>query len=393
MRSRSIALMPAFDPEATLPGAPDPWGGSTMPFLRDGPPYAMTEMIGAEPALAERLVRRLTADPAIPRLAALVRGAVADGRPILTTGCGTSEHAALMAAALLEDALGADVRSAQAFEVTRRPPAHGVMLAISHEGGTAATNDALLGAREAGAATALITVSDRSPGAGLADLLLLTEEQDQSWCHTVGYLSPLVAAAVLVGALCEQPIDPVVVRALLQIADHEAGAEEMAAALSGCTRLLVVGSGVDYPAARELALKVEEGARLPATAHHLETIRHGHLAAADARTGLVLLLTDGEAWGEPLLGRSRDVLRTTAALGMPAAAILVADLGDDIPLELTAAGRLAVPLAAGLPRIIAAALGSAIPLQLLTERLARARGVNPDTLGREDPRQAAAAEA
>lgn len=385
--------MARFDPEATLPGAPDPWAGSTMPQVRDGPPYAMTEMIAAEPALAERLVRRLTIDPAISRLATLTRAAAAAGRPILTTGCGTSEHAAMLAAALLSQALGTEVHSAQAFELTRRPTAGGVLLAISHEGGTTATNDALRGAREAGATTALITVSDRSPGAAFADLVMLTGEQDQSWCHTVGYLSPLVASAIVAGALREQPVDPVAVRALLQIADHGPGADQTAAALSGCTRLLVVGSGVDYPAARELALKVEEGARLPATAHQLETIRHGHLAAADARTGLVLLLTDGEGWGAPLLDRSRAVLRSAAALGMPSAAIVAADLGDDLLLSLTPAGRLAVPLAAGLPRIVAAALGSAIPLQLLTERLARARGVNPDTLGREDPRHAAAADA
>jgi hypothetical protein len=31
-----------------------------------------------------------------------------------------------------------------------------------------------------------------------------------------------------------------------------------------------------------------------------------------------------------------------------------------------------------------------VPLQLIAERTARARGVNPDTLGRDDPRQAAA---
>ncbi len=385
--------MARFDPEATLPGAPDPWAGSTMPPLRDGPPYAMTEMIAAEPALAERLIRRLHPDPGVGALAGLIREAVASGRPILVTGCGTSEHAAMVAAALIGDATGAELRSVQAFELARRPPTAGVLLAFSHEGGTEATNEALRGARESGADTALITVSDRSPGAALADVVLLTGEQDQSWCHTVGYLSPLVASSVLAGALREHPLDPVVVRALLQVADHAPGAEEMAAALSGCTRLLVVGSGVDYPAARELALKVEEGARLPATAHQLETIRHGHLAAADSRTGLVLLLTDGKGWGAPLVERSSAVLRSAAALGMPAAAIVAADLGDDLPLPLTPAGRLAVPLAAGLPRIVAAALGSAIPLQLLTERLARARGVNPDTLGREDPRHAAAAEA
>ncbi|MDP9467874.1 MAG: SIS domain-containing protein [Chloroflexota bacterium] len=383
----------SFDPEAPLPGAPDPWAGSEMPALRDGPPYAMTEMIAAEPALAERLVRRFPADPALARLAEAIRAAAADHRPILTTGCGTSEHAAMVAAALLTDALGgATVWPMQALELARRPPA-GVVIAVSHEGGTWATNLALEAARAAGSTTALITVCDRSPGAALADLVITTGEQDQSWCHTVGYLSPVLAAAVLAAELRGAGLDPVPVRALLQIADHEPGAEATAAALAGCARLLIVGSGIDYPAARELALKIEEGAHLPASALQLETIRHGHLAAAGEHTGLVLILTDAEAWGETLLERSRAVLRSAAALGTPAGALLGADLGDDVPLALTPAGRLTVPLAAGLPRMIGSALATAIPLQLLAERLARARGTNPDLIGREDPRHAAAGDA
>jgi fructoselysine-6-P-deglycase FrlB-like protein len=140
-------------------------------------------------------------------------------------------------------------------------------------------------------------------------------------------------------------------------------------------------------------LKVEEGAHLPTTAHQLETIRHGHLAAADADTGLVLVLTDGEGRGAVVVERTRAVLRSAAALGMPAAAIVGANLGDDLPLELTPAGRAATPMTSRLPRMVAAAIGAAVPIQLLAERLARARGTNPDTIGREDPRQAAAAEA
>jgi fructoselysine-6-P-deglycase FrlB-like protein len=167
----------------------------------------------------------------------------------------------------------------------------------------------------------------------------------------------------------------------------------MAQALARCRRLLVVGSGVDHATARELALKVEEGAHLPSTAHQLETIRHGHLAAADDDTGLVLVLTDGEQRGGVVVERATAVLRSAAALGMPAAAIVAADLGDDLPLELTPAGRAATPLTARLPRMVASALGPAIPIQLLAERLARARRTNPDTIGRDDPRQAAAAEA
>jgi len=223
--------------------------------------------------------------------------------------------------------------------------------------------------------------------------VLTTEEQDQSWCPTIGYLSPVVAAAALAGELRGSALDPVRVRALLGAADHEPGAEAAAAALARCTRLLIVGSGIDYPAARELALKIDEGSQLPASAVQLETIRHGHLAAADQRSGLVLVLTDAEAWGETLIERSRAVLRSAAALGMPAAALLAADLGDDIALALTPAGRLAVPLAGALPRTVSAALATAIPLQLLAERLARARGKNPDSIGRDDPRQAAAADA
>ena len=105
------------------------------------------------------------------------------------------------------------------------------------------------------------------------------------------------------------------------------------------------------------------------------------------------MLTDAESWGVTIVERARAVLRSAEALGMPAAAIVAADLGDDLPAELTPAGRLSVPLGGRLSRIAAAAIGSALPLQQLAERLARARGRNPDTIGREDPRQAAAAEA
>ena len=386
--------MAAFDPEAPLPGLPDPLTGSSIPAWRDGPPYAMTDMIAAEPALGGRLVRRLHDDPALPQVVDAIRAAASAGAPLLTTGCGTSEHAAMVAAALLTDALaGPTAWSVQALELARRPPDGGLVLAISHEGGTWATNEALRAARADGCGTALITVSDRSPAAALADLVLATRELDQSWCHTVGYLSPIVAAAAVAGALRSTPVDAIVTRGLLEIADAEEAAEATARELGGCRRVLVVGSGIDYPAARELALKIEEGVHLPASALQLETIRHGHLAAADEHTGLILVLTDGEAWGQVLVERARAILRSAEALGMPAAAIVAADLGDDIPLSLTPAGRLAVPLSSRLPRIVAAAIGTAIPLQQLAERLARARGVNPDPIGREDARQAAAAEA
>src|SRR6266542_3532956 len=112
--------MVAFDAGTPLPGAPDPWAGSEMPERRDGPPYVMTEMIAAEPALAERLTRRLAEDPALGQVEVLLRGAATQARPVTTTGCGTSEHAAMIAAELLSTVLdAAHVWPMQALEVAR----------------------------------------------------------------------------------------------------------------------------------------------------------------------------------------------------------------------------------------------------------------------------------
>jgi hypothetical protein len=76
-----------------------------------------------------------------------------------------------------------------------------------------------------------------------------------------------------------------------------------------------------------------------------------------------------------------------------AAAILARDVDAVLPAELTPAGRLLVDEATDLPAPVAALLGSATPLQLLTERIARARGTNPDLIRRDDPLYLAAADA
>jgi fructoselysine-6-P-deglycase FrlB-like protein len=364
----------------------------------------MTEMIAAEPALAERLARSFTTGDGasvVRAVADAIRATVEAGDPVVTTGCGTSEHAAIALAWVARDALGAEaggrVCTRQALDVAVRPPGKGLLIAVSHEGGTWATNEALRAARAVGGRTALITVSARSPGASLADHVIQTDEQDRSWCHTVGYLSPLVVAGVLAGRLRGIPLDHQSVRGLLAAAgmpeDMPSPADGIAGRLALCARLVVTGAGIDFVAARELALKIEEGSGLPAHALHLETLRHGHLASADDQTGLVLVLTGAEEADEPYQDRARGLLRAVQALGMPAAGILGARVGRQIPEPLTPAGRLQAPEANRLPPMVESILASAIPLQLLAERFARARGRNPDLIGRDDPRQAAAADA
>jgi fructoselysine-6-P-deglycase FrlB-like protein len=397
---------PAFDPTAPLPGPPDPWAGSERPALRDGPPYLMTEMIEAEPHLARRLLGRLLEpESAAARLAGAVGVALANDESVILTGCGTSEHAAMGAAEILRAAAGAaglgvgdrSIVTAQAFELALEPPRGGLVVGVSHEGGTWATNRALAAAGEHGARTALITVSARSPGAALASpgLVVETDELDQAWCHTVGYLSPLLAAAAVGAHLAEATLDAGAaaerVAAGLDAAAVTA-ADAMAGGLADARTVLTVGSGADRPAARELALKIEEGAWLPAAMRDLETVLHGHLAATDGATGLVLFLAESRSRAERV-DRARGLLRACRAIGIRAGLVATAAAADEIDSGLTPLGRIVVAEAEELPAPVAALLGTATPLQLLTERLARARGINPDPIHRDHPAHLDAAEA
>ncbi len=271
-----------------------------MPSPRSGPPYHMTEMIEAEPALAGRVLERLAAPTAgTARLAAAIRSAATAGQPIVVTGCGTSEHGALGAVEILRDAMrtaglpGPGPVSAQAFEAALDPQRGGVLVGVSHEGATAATNRAMEAARAAGATVALFTVSERSPGAAIADIVLATGELDQSWCHTVGYLSPLLAAVAVGAALRGEPDGAAAIQALLSGGlERTAEAETAARNLASSERIIVIASGADRPAGRELTLKIEEAAWVPTAYRDLETFLHGHLPATGDSTGLVLLLAD-----------------------------------------------------------------------------------------------------
>jgi fructoselysine-6-P-deglycase FrlB-like protein len=401
-----LAALPGFDPAAPLPRAPEPWDALPMPPLRDVPPWAMAEMIAAQPALATRIVTRLLVDGTASALASAVREAGATGTPVVVTGCGTSEHGAMAAAAILREAWhGAGLPgwgpiSVQAFELAQDAPGRGLVIGISHEGGTAATIAALEAARNRGARTALITASGGSPAGAAADIVVATAELDRSWCHTVGYTSPLVAATAVAGMIVggtPNPDRPSRRLAAGIEAAHAAGPDasrpdaRIGAAIAACRHLLVVASGVDRVTARELTLKVEEAAHVPAAMRDLETFLHGHLPATGPGTALVLVLLERGGL-EARTARARQALAAAAETGVACAAILGAGAAACIPEALTPAGRIVVPEQADMPNAPAALLGAAGPLQLVTLEVAHARGTNPDPIRRDDPVYLRAAE-
>jgi glucosamine 6-phosphate synthetase-like amidotransferase/phosphosugar isomerase protein len=196
-----------------------------------------------------------------------------------------------------------------------------------------------------------------------ADLTIATPLVDTSWCHTVGYVSPLLAFTAIAGTTDAGTAQQVVEDTLAQRPKFRTAAQ----ALIGCERLIVTGSGLDEITARELALKIEEGLHVPVTPLGLEKVLHGHLPAADAKTGIVVLRIDPSA-AEQRDKRAQDVRAAVAELDMPAVTI------DGLPQ-----GH---PLLAG-----------AIALQLLTYELVLAAGTNQDLIRREEDAYRAAAAA
>jgi glucosamine--fructose-6-phosphate aminotransferase (isomerizing) len=333
------------------------WHTDAYPELRSGPPWVTEQMIAAQPALARALLD--TPPEGVDAVAGAVREAYDAGLSVTVVGCGTSEHGAMAIAALLDAALGGGWPPAatprQSLEAAERPQRGGICIGVSHDGGTRATTLALEAAAAGGARTALVTARPGGTASGPAELVLVTPVHDDSWCHTVGYTSPMLVGAALARELGLDGIDAAGAEALLRDA---LDARPDAAPLAGSERVLCAGAGLDVITARELALKLAEGTRVSTAALQLETLLHGHLAGEDAGTALVIVNTDTS----PRIARRAELAAAAVReIGMP-----VVELGRPAPDPVT---RL---------------LSGAAALQGLTLGLVHARAVNPDLIRREE---------
>ncbi len=367
------------------------WHDDSYPELRDGPPWVMQEMITIEPQLAPLI----EPDPAATDLANRIRRAAAAGAPVVLVGCGSSLHAALAIADLLEGALAAAgtpqrVEARDALEAALEPRAGGICVGVTHDGGTHATTLALEAARVAGSTTALITHRPEGACSGPAELVVATPIPDRSWCHTVAYVSALLAGAGVAACIAGTPIDPTAVaKRMSSLCEDLIGAADAAAQLlAQAPRVVSAGSGCDRVTSRELVLKLEEGPHLPAAHRDLEILLHGHLVACDAGAPIVLFAVDPR--GRPRrLERAGRLVDAAAVLDLPI--VLIADREGARLGDRPAVVHCLDTGTATLPEPLDALLAGAFALQTLTLAAIHARGTNPDLIRREQAPWRAAA--
>lgn len=366
------------------------------PELRSAAPWVMEDMIEAQVMLPEALGDSLASSA--PRLVEMLHAAAGAGEPIVVSAVGTSGHSARAVALILNGAIGESAVAAGPAEARESadqalaPRRRGLCIAISHGGLSASTVRALAAAREAGAKTALITAAGSTPARDIADVVLVTPLRDKSYCHTVGYTSPMLTGFYLASAYRGEEFPAAGLAGYLgELLTIRTRALEIGGALGKAERLVAAGSLIDVPTARELALKVAEGAWVPTTMLGVEDTLHGHLVAHDENSALVVVVTGGPSADRAAEG-AHELLMAARRIGLRTAAILSPDLEGAILSEDVTAGKLVIPHAA-LPELVTSLLGGAVALQLLTIGLVHARGTNPDLLRREQApyRQAVAA--
>src|SRR4051812_39964269 len=387
---------PSTRPDPRTMTNPD-WHTDAFPELRPGPPWVMQEMIAAQPAVVEALLN--SPPPGTSAAAEAIAAALEQNRPVTVCGCGTSEHAAHAIAALLSAAVGPQ----QSALVQARPalsaaldPAPGACVAISHDGEPRASTLALVAAGGAGAHTIAIPHQRDGGVARAAEGVLVTPRHDDSWCHTVAYTSALAAGAALAGRLGPFAAEPSAARELLAHATGSTNAAPIADHLADRRVVLCAGADEDHTTARELALKIAEGARLPTLALELETVLHGQLAAHNPADALILVAITDRPDRERLARRAAHVARAAAAIGLPVAGLFSDAYDRTLAHELTPAGRVVIQRAEPnlVDRRLAGLLAGAGALQILTLGLAHARHTNPDLIRREEvPYRRAAQEA
>ncbi|HYS99822.1 MAG TPA: SIS domain-containing protein [Thermoplasmata archaeon] len=345
-----------------------------FPNPRSAHPFHMHDMILGEPAfVAETLehTKRANLDHFLGR-----------ARELIITGCGTSFHAAMYGAEVLQEAAGSArvVRAVHAYDLAFGvPPRRGsTVLGVSHSGSTPTTNRALRRARRAGCRTiGMCGLPDSDMEGETTQTWVIGSVHDHSWANTMSYTTQLTAFASIAANVAGprwagvQPGLRQLPRTLRTALRSEKVVRRLAKRAAERDRVTFLGSDLDAVTALEAALKIRETCSLPASGYHTEQFLHGPCLSIDRRESVVMLRSrvDGP--------RCEAIRRSMSRMGAP-----VTTIGD------AAGADIRLP---AVPRILRPIV-SVVPLQFLAYYAALERHANPDIMRTDIPRYRAGLE-
>jgi glucosamine--fructose-6-phosphate aminotransferase (isomerizing) len=247
-----------------------------------------------------------------------------------------------------------------------------VVVGLSQSGETPDVVEYVARTRDRGALTVALTNEPESPLGRAAEVVLpLAAGPEHAVAASKTYTTQLAALALLAGGAAGRSAE--VVGGIRRVADLmddalpalEAAVRPVAIAFTYVGRMYVIGRGIEFATAREVALKLTETCRVAAEPLTATDLAHGPVAALDALFPVWTIASRDE---------SLPAVLDAAARVREAGATVVASGNAAGELE-GAAFSLPVPKA---PAPILAPLLSVVPGQLFAAALAQAKGLDAD---------------
>lgn len=322
-------------------------------------PDALARLLERQQGTARRIVSLLARD---------------DVRYVLIASRGSSSNAARYAQYLLGRAHRVPVMFAtpSLYTIYEQPPLleGAAVIGISQSGASPDVSSVLAEARRQGRPTIAITNNLVSPLARTADEVLFLEAGDEravaatkTYMNSIGAVALLFAAADGPAAEAELARMPDVLQEQLALSNETAPPLDEYADVVGAT---VVGRGVNYGTAFEVALKIRELSGLVVEAYSPADLLHGPIAAIQPGWPVLIVAPSG-----PARPSVEDVVLPLRERGARIIAL------SDVAAVLRRA-QTRLPLVPRVPEWLSP-LTAVIPGQLTALRLARLRGLDVDS--------------
>ena len=292
---------------------------------------------------------------------------------VLLMARGTSDNVADYGQYLLSTKAGILATSgspsiATAFHAKINLSSH-VVIGISQSGSTSEIVESLQWAKRSGARTLALTNVAESPITKNADLTLVTQAgPEKAVPATKSFSSAMAAMAWIASSLSSGSLDgelATLASKVHEVLDAQFHFGEVERAIGDARTLVVSGRGFGQSVAREIALKLKECALINASGLSFADLRHGPVAVFSQGFPLISL---GLSNKSPLLSGLHDLQRAAHQAGAP-----IINIGG-VSAEGVPVHNLALPdISDELLPIL-----QVIPGQKIAERIALARGFNPD---------------
>jgi glucosamine--fructose-6-phosphate aminotransferase (isomerizing) len=310
---------------------------------------------------------------------------------IQVLACGTSRHAALVGAHLLEQLAGVPTGVAYASEYRYAPPpltAHTLTIGVTQSGETADTLAALAMEQQRRAdhgdpayRARLLGITNRpesSLGRLVPQLIDIQAGVEVGVAATKTFMGQLLAFYGLALRLAElrgsrTPEELHRLAAALRglpgqlrdlIDDHDHRCADLAHQFADTQDVIYLGRGINYPIALEGALKLKEISYIHAEGYPAGEMKHGPIALLDARVPVVSVAMPGTVFDKVLSNAQEAKARDARLIG-------VAPPGPDtdlfdVLLPVPPVEELLSPLL------------TVVPMQLLSYHIAAHRGLDVD---------------